>query len=223
MKSWKLSAVVLSVVAIGAMGCGSSESTATTTSGTGGSKETSSTSTGSGGNGGAGGASTGTMASTGAETTGTSMTTGTAGTTGTGMSTSTGMSTGTGMATSSSSSTGTGGGTCAGATDCSLCKAQDKTCVECCGKANPDAQNKLIGFVIADCACPAASPCFTQCGGMGNTMPPVCSNPALLNQACASCLAGAGMNACVTMAKQSCVNDSVCKQLAICQSSCMGP
>jgi hypothetical protein len=222
MKTWKFGAMVLSMAAIAA--CGSSESTNGTTTGNNGG----SASTGSGGNGGAGGAGTSMVTSGGTEsTTATGMSTGTDTTTSTGaaMTTGTGMatSTGTGMSTSTGSSTSSGGGTCAAATDCTLCKAQDKTCVECCGKANPAAQTKFIGFVIANCICAAASPCFTQCGGTANTMPPVCVDPNTQpTQACAQCVAGQSMNACNVKASQACVADPVCKVLASCQQSCAG-
>ena len=201
MKAWKLGAMVLSMAAIAA--CGSSESTTGTTTGSnGGSAST--------GNGGAGGATSGTVTSSGTEST-----------------TATGMSTGTDMATSTgtgmSTSTSTGGGTCAAATDCTLCKAQDKTCVECCGKANPAAQTKFIGFVIENCICAAASPCFTQCGGTPNAMPPVCVDPSTPpTQMCAQCVSSQSMNACNVKASQACVADSVCKVLASCQQGCAG-
>jgi hypothetical protein len=179
------------VLSMVAIAACSSEGTTGTTSGNAGG----SGGTGSGGN---GGATTGTMTST-----------------GTAMTTATGTST-----TATGTSTGTGGGTCADATDCSLCKAQDMTCATCCAKANPAAYAKFTGYVISDCACAAAAPCFTQCGGVGNTMPTVCTDPSTGKQECVACLNGLGMNACVMKASQTCGTDAACLPLGMCQQSC---
>ena len=181
MKSWALSAMVLSMVAAAA--CGGKETT------------TSSGGTGSG-------ATTGAMTTT---TTGSNTT-----------------------ATTGTASTSTGGDPCADATDCTECatpSATDTTCAQCCATANPTSQSKLIAFVVNDCICGAATPCFTACGGMGATPPAVCADPAAtVTKECNTCLMGLQQapDACVVKANNECLADAVCKLLGVCAGDCAG-
>ena len=128
---------------------------------------------------------------------------------------------------STTSSTGTGSDACSAASDCTACvapTAANNSCGACCAKANPEPQKKFIGFAISDCVCAAASPCFTACGGMGTTMPAVCSDPAAtVTAACNTCFDGLlETEACVKKASTDCLAEPVCKLLGVCVNDCAG-
>ena len=129
----------------------------------------------------------------------------------------------------SSGTAGTGGGTTTSTGGSKTTTTSGTTsstttgtaCQMACTTSNMAAYQKFQGYLLADCACTAASPCTTDCAasctaGMPNTTAP--------SAACSTCLTNESTkglsSTCTVAAGGTCIGDATCAPFVTCAQNC---
>ena len=129
------------------------------------------------------------------------------------------------VACGNSSSGGAGGGattthstttTTSTSTTSAMGTGGSAVCEQNCITNNAAAYAKFQGYLLADCACAAGSPCNTACAAACPSGTP--------SMACNTCVTNEEMkgssSACTTTAGTSCVSDTSCSAFVACELTC---